>query len=166
LSTADKTTWIGVKHVARFFHQLQYFYRKNFDSRRKMALYHTAEHLRITDRKNGTVNGAAKAWQEKRNVLGYFDGRPIKILPPDPKGQGVAMPDYYSYGGFNFLASPRGELYVSSGLDMITFDIAFDSGSFEDGEEANRYLGDKTPIRTTVELVGAAIRQFDRVSVS
>jgi hypothetical protein len=38
--------------------------------------------------------------------------------------------DYYSYSGFNFLASSRGELYVSSGLDMITFDIAFDSGSF------------------------------------
>ncbi|HEX9264907.1 MAG TPA: hypothetical protein VF977_11085, partial [Candidatus Binatia bacterium] len=58
---------------------------------------HTAEHLRVTDRKSGTVNGVAKAWQEKRNVLGYFDGRPIKILAPDPKGQGVAMPvDYYS----------------------------------------------------------------------
>jgi len=115
-----------------------------------VALYHTAEHLRVTDPKSGTVNGVAKAWQEKRNVLGYFDGRPIKILAPDPKGQGVAMPvDYYSYGGFNFLASSRGELYVSSGLDMITFDIAFDSGSFEDAEEQDRYLSDKTLIRTT-----------------
>ncbi len=88
-----------------------------------VALYHTAEHLRVTDRKTGKVNAAAKVWQEKRNVLGYFDGRPIRILPSDPKGQGVGMPEsFYSYGGFSFLASPRGELYLVSGANMITFD--------------------------------------------
>ena len=59
-----------------------------------VALYHTAEHLRVTDRKSGTVNGVAKAWQKKRNVLGYFDGRPIKILAPDPKGSA-----YLRHGG-------------------------------------------------------------------
>ena len=108
-----------------------------------VVLYHTAEHLRIADRNTGAVNAEAKAWQEKRNVLGYFDGRPIKILAPDPKGAGVAMPEnYYSYGGFNFLASPRGELYLSAGSNMITFDIAFDSTAFDDTEEQHAFSGD------------------------
>ena len=49
-----------------------------------VALYHTAEHLEIAQPKTGVVNEAAKAWKEKRNVLGFFDGRPIRILPPHP----------------------------------------------------------------------------------
>lgn len=92
-----------------------------------VALYHTAEHLRVTDRSTGAVNPEAKAWQEKRNVLGYFDGRPIKILPPHPRGQGAPMPaEYYSYSGFSFLASPRGEVYLAIGTRVVMFDIAFD----------------------------------------
>ena len=113
-----------------------------------VALYHTAEHLRVTDRKTGAVNAEAKAWQEKRNVLGYFDGRPIKILQPDPKGSGVAMPeDYYSYGGFSFLASPRGELYLASGLNMITFDIAFAANAFDDAEEQHAFSAENPLLR-------------------
>jgi len=97
-----------------------------------VALYHTAEHLRITDRKSGTVNAQAKAWQEKRNVLGYFDGRPIQILIPHPNGQGVSMPEgYYSYSGFTFLASPKGELFLSLDRRVVTFDIALDGDNSE-----------------------------------
>jgi hypothetical protein len=78
-----------------------------------VALYHTAEHLEISDRKTGRVNEEAKAWREKRNVLGFFDGRPVQVLPPHPMGFGVGMPPgYESYGGFNFLASHRGELFL------------------------------------------------------
>ena len=114
-----------------------------------VALYHTAEHLRVTDRRSGRVNAVAKAWQDKRNVVGFFDGRPIGILPPGPKGQGVGMPEeYYSYGGFSFLASPRGELYLASGASMITFDIAFDSGDVEDAEEQNAYFAGRKMVRT------------------
>ena len=114
-----------------------------------VALYHTAEHLRITDRKNGAVNADAKAWQEKRNVLGYFDGRPIKILTPYANGQGASMPeDYYSYSGFTFLASPRGDLFLTRGSNVITFDIAFDADHFESIEELNRYYGEKNLTRT------------------
>ena len=113
-----------------------------------VALYHTAEHLRVTDRKTGAVDAEAKAWQEKGNVLGYFDGRPIQILQPDPKSSGVAMPeDYYSYGGFSFLASPRGELYLASGLNMITFDIAFDANAFDDAEEQHAFSAENTWLR-------------------
>ena len=46
-----------------------------------MAPYHTAMHLRIIDGKTGAaVDGAVKTWQENRNVLGYFDGWPIKNM--------------------------------------------------------------------------------------
>jgi hypothetical protein len=94
-----------------------------------VALYHTAEHLRITDRKTGFVDPEAKAWQEKRNVLGFFDGRPMRILTPQPNGQGVSMPeDYYYYSGFTFLASPSGELFLALEGQIMTFDLAFDGG--------------------------------------
>ena len=77
-----------------------------------VALYHTAEHLRVTDRKTGALNSDAKKWQDKRNVIGYFDGRPNKILPAQPNGQGASMPEeYYSYSGFTFLASPEASYF-------------------------------------------------------
>jgi hypothetical protein len=113
-----------------------------------VALYHTAEHLRVTDRITGEINQEAKAWQEKRNVIGYFDGRPIKILPPHPSGQGAAMPEeYYSYSGFSFLASPRGEIYLSTGTKIITFDIAFDATPVEEFADSGIF-NDKLLTRT------------------
>jgi hypothetical protein len=92
-----------------------------------VALYHTAEHLEIRDPKTGAVNEEARAWKEKRNVLAFFDGRPIRILPPHPAGHGVGMPGgYNSYGGFNFLANPRGELFIFHDNKVITFDVSLE----------------------------------------
>ncbi|HVO93921.1 MAG TPA: hypothetical protein VMT22_13815 [Terriglobales bacterium] len=108
-----------------------------------VALYHTAEHLRVTDRKTGQVNAAAKEWQDKRNVLGFFNGRPIKILSPQRNGQGASMPEeYYSYSGFTFLVSPRGELFLSLGPTMVTFDVAFDAEHSD--ETTISSIGDET----------------------
>jgi len=113
-----------------------------------VALYHTAEHLRITDRKSGAVNPQAKSWQEKRNVLGYFDGRPIQILIPHPNGQGVSMPEgYYSYSGFTFLASPKGELFLSLDRKVVTFDIALDGANSGYADEQVLSSGDKRLLR-------------------
>ena len=54
------------------------------------------------------------------------------------------MPEaYYSYGGFSFLASPRGELYLSVVSNMITFDIAFDSSAVDESETQNTLAVDK-----------------------
>jgi len=115
-----------------------------------VALYHTAEHLRITDRKTGAVNEQAKAWLEKRNVLGSFDGRPIQILAPKSGGHGVAMPEaYYAYGGFTFLASPRGELFLSQNQKYVTFDVAFDANLYDYAEEQDPNYGGKSLIRTS-----------------
>ena len=106
-----------------------------------VALYHTAEHLEISDPKTGSVNQAAKAWKEKRNVLGFFDGRPIQILPPDPAGHGVGMPaGYNSYGGFNFLANPRGELFIFHNNRVITFDVSLELEDEADRPSFNRQL--------------------------
>jgi hypothetical protein len=96
-----------------------------------IALYHTAEHLEIPDAQS-TINGAVKAWMDKRNVLGFFDGRPNKILTPDPRGYGVAMPDgYWPYSGVEFLASSMGELFIFVANKAITFDIGLEDDSVE-----------------------------------
>ena len=114
-----------------------------------VALYHTAEHLTVMDPKTGAIDSQTKAWIEKRNVLGFFDGRPIQILPPDPKGYGVAMPEEYeAHGGFNFLASPAGELFVFFGNRVITFDISFNSDPYEKGGVVNRSDEEKKLLRT------------------
>jgi hypothetical protein len=94
------------------------------------ALYHTAEHLIVVDPYTEEADPSIKAWKEKRNVVGYYDGRPIKILPPEPRGIGVNIPPpYYSVGGFSFLASPKGELNIFLQRRVITFDITFDIGA-------------------------------------
>ena len=104
-----------------------------------VALYHTAEHLEISDPKTGAVDEAAKKWKEKRNVLGFFDGRPIRILPPHPSGHGVSMPaGYNSYGGFNFLANPRGELFILHNNRVVTFDLSLE---LEDEAERSAFNG-------------------------
>ncbi len=110
-----------------------------------VALYHTAEHLEISDPKTGAVNEDTKAWKEKRNVLGFFDGHPIQILSPHPMGFGVGMPPRYnSYGGFNFLANPRGELFIFHNNKVVTFDV-----SLELEDEADRPSFNRQLIRTT-----------------
>ncbi len=96
------------------------------------VLYHTAEHLTVFDGETEKENREAKAWKLKRNVLGFYDGRPIEILPPDPRGFGVSAPEpYYTIGGFSFLASPGGELSLFLKGKAVVFDVSFDIG---DGE--------------------------------
>src|SRR5258706_406897 len=50
-----------------------------------VALYHTAEHLDPVEAKSKESEASVRAWKEKRNVLGFFDGRPVQILPPHPE---------------------------------------------------------------------------------
>lgn len=52
-----------------------------------VALYHTAEHL---SGMNATKSSASQIsdWKAQRNVLGFFDGEPIRILTPHPDGSG------------------------------------------------------------------------------
>jgi hypothetical protein len=104
-----------------------------------VALYHTAEHLDPVEARSKESEASVRAWKEKRNVLGFFDGRPSQILPPHPEGFGVGMPEgYVTYGGFNFLANHRAGLMLFNGDKVIPFDV-----SLENGEEidANAFFG-------------------------
>jgi hypothetical protein len=106
-----------------------------------VALYHTAEHLKITDPTTGKVNQDVKAWKDKRNVLAFFDGRPIRILPPHPAGHGVGMPAAYNaYGGFNFLANPRGELFIFVQNKVVTFDLSLEPEAETERLDIDRQL--------------------------
>jgi len=92
-----------------------------------VALYHTAEHLEPDAKATGIHDAGVRRWRERRNVLGYFDGRPLQILPPHPEGFGVGLPDgLVAYGGFNFLASQRGELMILQAQRAIAFDVSLE----------------------------------------
>jgi len=102
-----------------------------------VALYHTAEHLNAADPKTGKVDSRNREWKEKRNVMGYYDGRRIKILPPRPGGAGVGLPESYrSYGGFRFLASPGGQLNLFHKGTVTVFDISLDFGETRDDPDS------------------------------
>jgi len=99
-----------------------------------VALYHTAEHLEPGAGDRATDDDGVKRWKKQRNVLGFFNGRPLQVLTPHPEGFGVGMPDgLVSYGGFNFLASPRGELMIIQGQRAIAFDVSLETEDFNPG---------------------------------
>jgi hypothetical protein len=101
------------------------------------ALYHTAEHLNATDPRTGKIDPKDREWKEKRNVMGYYNGQPIEILPPHPSGAGVGMPtSYRSYGGFRFLASPAGQLNLFHNGGVTVFDISLDFGDTRDDPDS------------------------------
>ena len=108
-----------------------------------VALCHTAEHLETGAGDRVTDDDGVKRWKKQRNVLGFFDGRPLHVLPPHPQGFGVGMPDgLVSYGGFNFLASPRGELMIIQQQRAIAFDVSLDM------EDPNPGVFDRSLIRS------------------
>jgi hypothetical protein len=47
-----------------------------------IALYHSAEHLSVTASTGSPIAAQVKRWKAKRNVLGFYDSRPARILPP------------------------------------------------------------------------------------
>jgi hypothetical protein len=92
-----------------------------------VALYHSAEHLTTEDQKTGKINLQAKPWQQKRNVLGFYDGRTVQVLLPDADGVLRDEPKHYrSVGTFSFMAHRLGELVLSAGGQAVIFDISFD----------------------------------------
>jgi len=91
-----------------------------------VALYHTAEHLAIGDHQNDDQGDALNQWRAKRNVVGFFDGRPLKVLPPLPSGEGHDIPEQHAnVGTLNFLAHRLGEIVFSVNGKAISFDVSF-----------------------------------------
>jgi hypothetical protein len=95
-----------------------------------IALYHTAEHLSVIDPKTGLELSQAKDWQAKRNVLGFFDNRPNKILSPNDDGSGHDKLDgYENVGSVYFFAHRLGEIVFSIQGKSVPFDLSFDEDS-------------------------------------
>jgi hypothetical protein len=91
------------------------------------AVYHAAEHLTVQNLRTGDINLQAKSWKEKRNALGFYDGRALQILAPRADGLGRSDPaGYREVTTFNFLAHRLGELVFSSSGQAFTIDISFD----------------------------------------
>jgi hypothetical protein len=94
---------------------------------RLAAVYHTAEHLAIRDPGTGTIASEAKIWKEKRNAVGFYDGRALEILPPQPEDFGVSVPaGYREVTTFNLMAHRLGEVSFSAMGQAFTIDISFD----------------------------------------
>lgn len=92
-----------------------------------VALYHTAEHLAVRDSKSDKQISQTQDWQAKRNVLGYFDGGPLRILPPSADGSAVSKPKQYeNVASFYFLAHRLGEIAFLVGEKAISIDMSFD----------------------------------------
>jgi len=95
-----------------------------------IALYHTAEHLAIGEPNYGPEFVLIKEWHAKRNVLGFFDGRPIKILPPLANGGAYdRLEDSQTIGTVYFVAHRLGEIVFSARGRGMSIDISFDEDS-------------------------------------
>jgi hypothetical protein len=89
-----------------------------------VAVYHTAEHLDPNSRVNVPT---ATNWGASRTIIGFFDGRPNKIMPPLADGTVVYDPEGYRWiDGFTFLAHTLGEFQLVASGAAISFDLSFD----------------------------------------
>jgi hypothetical protein len=60
---------------------------------------------------------------------------------PHPAGHGVGMPAAYNaYGGFNFLANPRGELFIFVRNKVVTFDLSLEPEAETERLDLDRQL--------------------------
>lgn len=99
-----------------------------------VALYHTAEHLSGSGLANTPLTPHVKSWKERRNVLGFYDGRPIKILPPHPDGSGYELVEnHQTVAGFFFLGHRLAELTVVASGKSHPFDLSFDDDLATEG---------------------------------
>jgi len=63
-------------------------------------------------------------------VLGFFDGTPVKILPPRPDGSAHNKPERYeNVGNVYFLGHRLGEITFTANGKAVSFDISFDDDS-------------------------------------
>jgi hypothetical protein len=93
-----------------------------------LALYHTAEHLTELNPKTGKLNADARLWKQKRNVIGFYDGRSIIIMPPQPHHSGSPTPDgYHSCATLHFSAHRLGEVIFVAKGKAVAIDLSFDN---------------------------------------
>ena len=92
-----------------------------------MAVYRTATYLTIVDPKTGKDDPVAKAWKEKSQVLGLYNGHPVAILPSHPEIRGISEPQGYRIcASVHFVAHRLGELVFMVDERVFVLDLSFD----------------------------------------
>jgi len=98
------------------------------------ALYHNAEHLALRKPpKTGKIDPVAENLIKKRNMIGWYDGRPLEFTYPKPsdpipliQGNTAGIPEgYYGSWTITFKANKNGEFIVRHGCQEIRIDISF-----------------------------------------
>jgi hypothetical protein len=93
-----------------------------------VAIYRTAQRPTLADPAPDRIIAETKKPEAVRNVLGFFDGRPVIILPPKPSDpDDPELQKYHIAGEFYFLAHRLGEMVFSVRGKQVTFDMSFDS---------------------------------------
>ena len=92
-----------------------------------VAIYHGACSLPIVDRKTAGGTPNAKEWDQKRQVLGFYDGRAMEELPSLKRGAGLDQPQHYIASTWFYISPhPFGERAFSVKGTSMAFDISFD----------------------------------------
>jgi hypothetical protein len=90
---------------------------------RLVAVYHATDGLRLADSKVAGARPNQRQPYDNRQVLGYYDGRVIEILPARAN---VLAHRYRSVAWFYFSPRRLDGFTGHSGGDAVTFDISFD----------------------------------------
>ena len=90
---------------------------------RLVAVYHATDALTLADSKGAETEPNKRQPYDNRQVLGYYDGRVIEILPARAN---VLAHRYRSVAWFYFLPHRLDGLTGFSGGDAVIFDISFD----------------------------------------
>lgn len=89
-------------------------------------LYHNSEHLKHdTDSESAYI-------ASRRNVLGWYDNRPIEILPlpTEKKSTAVATPGHDLSPWLKFAANKNGEFFIMFNGEEVRLDFSFDDNSY------------------------------------
>ena len=90
-----------------------------------VALYHTATHLYPEENPKET---AINIWGHMRTVVGFYDGRPIEVLPKRSHKEPYYEPEgLIRLGGFTMMGHYLGELVFLAGETVVVLDMSFDN---------------------------------------
>jgi hypothetical protein len=119
---------------------------------RLAVLYHSAEHLLLPEKSEST-DAQLKNWKAQRNIVGFYDGREIKVLPPHPDGSGYERVDgYQTVFTFVFLGHRHGAFFLTASGISHNFDLSFDDDLAADTTRAEISTADS--YRTAASSTG------------
>ena len=112
---------------------------------RLVAVYHASEALMVADSKGSGAQPNYKQPYHHRQVLGYYDGRAIEILPAQTN---ALAQRYRSVAWFYFLPRRPDEVAAFSLGEAVTFDISFDRDFATDCRSSDRTESGNVRVKT------------------